>query len=177
MVNRDTEDFNNEYCDSNGNRARVVRLLKERGLPKDGWYCESWEDMGNADNRCELCGIDRVRYVHHMHNVITNDHLAVGCYCAGGMENDLSAAVERERSNVNRLKRKNRFLSKRWFEGLQSGKHIWTMDYKGYRLKIMRSSSGWYGYKINGWKWCRNYLRTFDSARDALFDDLDRLTS
>jgi hypothetical protein len=93
------------------------------------------------------------------------------------MENDLSAAVERERSNVNRLKRKNRFLSKRWFEGLQSGKHIWTMDYKGYRLKIMRSSSGWYGYKINGWKWCWNYLRTFDSARNALFDDLDRLTS
>ena len=117
MVNRDTEDFNNEYCDSDENRARVVKLLTAKGLPKDGWYCDYWEDMGDADNRCELCGIERVRYVHHMQNVITNDHLAVGCYCAGGMENDLPAAIERERSNVNRLKRRARFRDKRWLEG------------------------------------------------------------
>lgn len=180
MVNRDTEDFDDLYCDSEENRARVVQLLKQKGLPTDGWYCEWWEDMGDADNKCELCGIERVRYVHHMFHPITHDRLSVGCYCAGGMENDLPAAIERERENVNRLKRKARFDGKQWSEAtnlIQPGRRIWILKYKGYKLRIMRSQSGWYGYQIGACGWCWNYYKTFNMARDALFDEFDQLSS
>lgn len=176
MVNRDTADFDDAYCDSKENRARVVQLLIQKGLPTEDWHCEWWEDMGDADNKCELCGIERVRYVHHMINSTTHDRLAVGCYCAGGMENDLPSAIERERVNVNRMKRKERFDGKKWLEGINNGRKIWHLTYKGCHMEIMRSKSGWYGYQIDAYGWCWSYFKTFNMARDALFDVLDLIS-
>ena len=175
MVNSNTEDFDAVYVKSLENRQRVLRKLEEKGLPIEGWECIGWKDTGSADSTCGLCGITKVRYLHHMQNFLTDDELYVGCYCAGGMENDLKVAIERERLNINRVKRKERFFKKKWAPEINgSDKKVYRLSYKRKMLKIMRSQSGYFGYAINGSQWHWNYYKSFDAVRTALFDEIDR---
>lgn len=175
MINSNTEDFDARYADSLANRQRVIKKLCEKDLPIEGWVCIGWEDTGSAQSTCGLCGNTKVRYLHHMENFLTDDELYVGCYCAGGMENDLKAAVERERLNVNRIKRKERFLKKKWTEEADGAdRKVYRLSHKRKLLKIMRCRSGYYGYAINGGPWNWNYYRSFDEVRDAIFDELDK---
>ena len=174
MINTDTEEFDAEYAESKQNRARVIKELKEKGLPLYGWRCVGWEDTGSADSTCQLCGITKVRFLHHMENYITGDELFVGCYCAGGMENNLQAAKERERLNINRLNRKYRFDSQEWHCRSEYGNIYYSLFYKRKRLAIIKSKYGYFGYRINNspWKW--RYL-SFEQARDALFAAQDEM--
>ena len=56
---------------------RCTKQLKEWGAPLEGWYCESVVDVkGDEDDwddgaglaTCELCGCERVRFLHVMGN-------------------------------------------------------------------------------------------------------------
>lgn len=99
---------------------RCTKQLKEWGAPLAGWYCESvvdvkgdeddWDEEDNEDNEdneaglatCELCGCERVRFLHVMGNPDYFEEVNVGCICAGIMEGDIPAAVERDREMRNR---------------------------------------------------------------------------
>ena len=112
--------------------ARCIRQLKEWGAPVEGWYCVDIIDVREDDDdaplaTCELCGCVHVRYVHVMENDLYFEPVAVGCICAGIMEDDILAAEERERQMRNRAKRKRNFL-----------KHEWRKGYRGFRYRTYR---------------------------------------
>ena len=105
---------------------RCTKQLKEWGAPLEGWYCESVVDVkGDEDDwdeeddwaglaTCELCGCERVRFLHVMGNPDYFEEVNVGCICAGIMEGDIPAAVERDREMRNRAGRKRSFLKRKW---------------------------------------------------------------
>ena len=71
------------------------------------WYCLEVIDVREDDPEaplwtCELCGCDRVRFVHVMDNPLYFEPVRVGCICAGIMEGNILAAEERERQMRNR---------------------------------------------------------------------------
>src|SRR5262245_34229311 len=66
------------------------------GVPHKGWICIDMEDQGDDLVTCEMCETAQVRYVHVMRNERWPGELRVGCVCAERMEEDASAAKERE---------------------------------------------------------------------------------
>ena len=168
------DEFNLEYSTSLQNRARVVKELKKKGLPINGWRCVDWEDTKAATSTCQLCGFTKVRYLHHMFNEITGDSLNVGCYCAGGMENNLCAAKERERAGVNRVNRRERFFSKEWEFYEEDGEMIGRTTYKKRNLEIMEDFIDYCYYRINHGYWYGPY-DTLDEAKEALFTAQDEM--
>lgn len=73
-------------------------------------------DEEDANFKCELCGCEKVRYVHVMEHNEYFEKVYVGCICAGIMEGDIIAAQERDRKMKNRAKRKLNFPHRRWKE-------------------------------------------------------------
>jgi hypothetical protein len=69
----------------------------EPGLPHKGWTCVDESDLGEPSHVCEMCQTASVRYVYAMRHPEWPETLWVGCVCAGHMEGDLRAAVEREK--------------------------------------------------------------------------------
>lgn len=99
-------------------RNRCLRNLKEWGAPLSDWYCVQVEDIAEDGDGmltiCDLCGCEKVRYLHHMTHDEYFEVLAVGCVCAGILEGDELAAKERDQQMKNRAKRRKNFINKEW---------------------------------------------------------------
>jgi hypothetical protein len=68
------------------------------GVPHQGWVCQDVEDNGpGSDFICEMCETQEIRFIHEMVHPVYPEALRCGCICAGNMEGDPGAAVERER--------------------------------------------------------------------------------
>lgn len=96
--------------------ARCRKKLKEWGAPLEYWKFVEMIDEEDANFKCELCGCEKVRYVHVMEHNEYFEKVYVGCICAGIMEGDIIAAQERDRKMKNRAKRKLNFPHRRWKE-------------------------------------------------------------
>lgn len=167
-------EFDFEFATSMQNRARVVKELRKKGLPINGWKCVDWEDTRSATSTCQLCGFTKVRFLHHMYNEITGDRLNVGCICAGGMEDNLYAAQERERIGTNRVERRKRFFSKEWDFYDEDGEEFYSLKYKHRRLELMQDFIDFFYYRINNSAWIGPY-DTLDDAKEALFTAQDEM--
>lgn len=55
------------------------------GLPHSGWRWIAVTDGGDATHTCEMCGKERIRYVHHIDHPDVAGQLDVGCVCAAGL--------------------------------------------------------------------------------------------
>jgi hypothetical protein len=73
-------------------------------VPNSGWECVNVTDLGRPAATCEMCCVQTIRYVHHMHHPGYPDELGCGCVCAGYMEDCQEAAIVRE-AFVRRLPR------------------------------------------------------------------------
>jgi hypothetical protein len=59
-------------------------------IPHKGWTCVDVIDLrsGEASSKeadyatCEMCGNERIRYVHIMEHAALEGNLSVGCVCA-----------------------------------------------------------------------------------------------
>jgi hypothetical protein len=80
--------------------SRGIGRWRDPSVPKRGWICVGIEDLRGERTTCEMCGVKAIRFVHYM-NHPNYDDLAVGCVCAGHMEQDAAAAETRERNLVN----------------------------------------------------------------------------
>ena len=38
----------------------------QQGVPKKGWTCIGFEELGKLSTQCEMCEIQDIRYVHQM---------------------------------------------------------------------------------------------------------------
>lgn len=118
--------------------ARCLKTLNEWGAPLTGWYCIDVVDVREEDYdaelwTCELCGCDKVRFIHVMDNDLYFEPVRVGCICAGIMEGDILAAEERERQMRNRASRRRTFVKHKW---QQSARNIWYRTYRRQELMI-----------------------------------------
>lgn len=153
--------------------SRCLKKLKEMGAPLEGWYCVGMIDEETPTFVCELCGCEKVRYVHIMHHEDFERELYVGCICAGVMEDNILAAKDRDRKMKNRAKRKKHFPNRRW-DFMCDGSFF--LYYNGYRITISTSRNGRYcatcGTRYT-WLYHNQPIMDFKSACYAAFDLAD----
>ena len=77
-------------------RRRLGRW-KDDTIPHSGWSCLETEDLGGAGPLCQMCGLQKIRFVHMMQHPDYPEVLACGRICAGHMEGNLARATERDR--------------------------------------------------------------------------------
>ena len=84
------------------------------GVPHKGWTCVDIEDLGEPSATCEMCEMQEIRYAHHMTHPAFPSGLAVGCVCAGKLEEDYEGARQREVEFRNVQARRKNWLKRKW---------------------------------------------------------------
>ena len=72
------------------------------GVPHKGWHCLDVVDLradgGPADETdyatCQMCGNEKIRYVHIMEHPDLDENFEVGCVCAEKMSDDYVARMD-----------------------------------------------------------------------------------
>ena len=155
------------------------------GIPHKGWKHVGMEDLGEnampGDDiqyeQCEMCGNEKIRYVHLLTHTDYPDELRVGCVCASKMTNDYVNPLEREKDLRNRANRRRNFFRREWNYKPDTGNY--TLKYKGENITIMRSKfgSGW-GVIFRGvrrWEYGGHKIRDLATAKNVAFNLFDEL--
>jgi len=152
--------------------ARCHKRLKEWGAPLNDWHCVDLVDEEDASFVCELCGCEKVRYVHVMGHDEYFENVCVGCVCAGIMEGDILAAKERDRKMRNRTKRRMNFPQRKWKRARSGG---YFTKYNGQYVFINQNGRN-YSCNCNGrraWQYKGRPIDNFLYACYAAFDLAD----
>jgi len=120
----------------------------EKDVPHSGWTCiQPVEDLGEPSEICQMCEHQTIRYVHIMQHPVYAEALRCGCDCAGKMEGDPEAAIERERRAKNKAarlrtsaRRRDEFASREWH---RSAKGNETAIYREYRITVYPKRGRW----------------------------------
>ncbi len=147
----------------------------QQGIPHKGWNCVDVIDIradGEAVNEsdyatCQMCGKEKIRYVHIMEHTDLEDQFEVGCVCAEKMSDDYIGPRVRENRLRNRAARRARWLQRKW---RTSAKGNGFLNVEGYNLVIYPTKSKRWGYKI-GDRFGQKTYATSSEAKLALFDD------
>lgn len=157
----------------------------KKNIPHKGWIEIGIEDLGEEAEfgekiqyeQCEMCGNEKIRYVHIMKHPEFRGELRVGRTCAGHMTDDYENSEFKEKELKNRVQRKKNFMKKEWRQVVKTGNY--TLKYKGEHITIMRSKygSGW-GVIYAGkrcWEYHGKKIYNFDTARLVAFNLFDEM--
>ena len=155
------------------------------GVPHKGWRYIGMEDLGEdaypgdeiCYEQCEMCGKERIRYVHILDHPEYEGEIRVGCVCASNMIDNYDTPREMEKDLRNRASRRSNFLRREWNYKLSTGNY--TLRYKGENITIMKSRFGanW-GVIYDGscvWEYNGKKIRDLDTAKKVAFDLFDEL--
>lgn len=162
----------------------MARWDKE-DIPHKGWVYVGIEDLAEGMNgfggdipyeQCEMCGNERIRYVHILKHPDYKGEIRVGCVCAEKMTEDYSNPNATEREVKNRYNRRKNFFRKEWT--LKSNGN-YTLRYKGKNITIMKSKYGpsW-GVAYDGefrWDYKGKKIRSLDVAKSLAFEMFDEM--
>lgn len=109
-------------------------------VPKSGWSCVNWTDLGVPQVTCEMCDAQTIRYVHHMQHPGYKTILQVGCVCAGRMEGDIQSAQSREKEMQSRATARQAWAQREWKRSQANGNQ--SIHHKGCHIIIFRSNIG-----------------------------------
>lgn len=152
------------------------------GIPHKGWSYVGVEDLGDDAllgeeipyEECEMCGNEKIRYVHILTHPEFVGEIRVGCSFAEKMVEDNVDPERKEKELRNRTNRRKNFLRQVW---IQTNKGF-ILIYKGYIIKIVKSRYATWGVEFLG-RWCWNYrgkqMYDLDTAKLAAFDIFDTL--
>ncbi|MBO5376982.1 MAG: hypothetical protein J6A41_01185 [Ruminiclostridium sp.] len=161
----------------------MPRWNKE-GIPHKGWKYVDVIDLGEGllpgeqieYESCEMCGQERIRYVHILSHPDVEDAIHVGCDCAAQMLNDYVNPTERERNLRNKLKRRENFMRREWTRKDNTGNY--TLRYKGENITIVKSKYGSWGVVFRE-EWCWKYrgekIHDINTAKLVAFELFDEL--
>jgi len=153
----------------NGNRWDTA------GVPHKGWTCVDVIDL-RADGEpadetdyatCQMCGNEKIRYVHIMEHPDLEEQFEVGCVCAEKMSDNYEGPRRREAKLRNRAARRTRWLQRAW---RRSAKGNSFLNLEGHNLVVYPTKTGRWGYKI-GDRFGPKTYPTAEEAKLALFDD------
>jgi len=130
----------------------MQRRWDQEGLPHKGWDCEHTIDLG-ADGpmddsdyaTCQMCGQEKIRFVHVMCHPKVEEQLSVGCICAGKMTGDYEAAERREAVLKNKAARKARWLTRKWRLSTKGNPYL---NIDGNNIGVHRKGTRW-AYRID----------------------------
>lgn len=151
-------------------------------VPQKGWRCESVYDVrqeGDSPDEtdyktCQMCGKERIRFVHVMAHDEYEENLEVGCVCAEKMSNDYTGPKLRERELRNKAARHSKWLTRKW---KQNFKGNYTLKTQKHSLTVYQDS-----FLPGNWK-CffdnqpgKLSYDSIEKAKLALFEKLWRVT-
>ena len=146
------------------------------GVPHKGWILVGFEDIKeNPDaeyETCEMCGNERIRFVHILSHPDYNGVMRVGCTCAEKMTDDYNTHREHENYMQKRASRRSNFMKQEWHKN-QNGN--WILHYKGDRITAIERN-GSFGFVFhNNWIW--DYkgkrIRDLETLKLAAFEVFD----
>ena len=145
------------------------------GVPHKGRQCVDEDDL-RADGETahetkyatsQICGNEKIRYVHIMEHPDLDENFDVGCVCAEKMSGDYEGPKRREAKLRNRAARRTRWLQRRW---RVSAKGNSFLNVDGHNLGVHMNKFKRWGYRI-GSRFSTKTYATKDEAKLALFDD------
>ena len=148
------------------------------GVPHKGWVLIDFEDIKDDPNAeyetCEMCGNERIRYIHILAHPDYERVMRVGCNCAEKMTDDYTTHREHENYMRKRAARRKNFMKQGWY---RNQKGNWILNYKGFRITAIERNGG-YGFVFqNNWIW--NYkgkrIRDWNTLKLAAFDAVDSI--
>lgn len=154
-----------------------------KGIPHKGWSCEDILDLGedveNTDEivyeQCEMCGNEKIRYVHIMKHNEYEGMLHVGCVCAEKMSDDYENPRKNEEKLKNKIKRKSNFNKIEWNYNIR--KKTYSKKIKGEYITILESKYGNFGIFFANraiWKYNGKKIETFEKAEKIAFEIFER---
>ena len=139
-------------------------------VPHRDWYCVNIYDHNKPDWICEMCDYQPVRYVHVMEHQ-NYGTLKVGCICAGRMEQDIERARQREAQFTGTIKRRSKWLGRRWQTSASGNEYINT---DGFNIVVFPRGGSWSGrieYRDTGKTiFSQKRYQTSQQAKLAAFD-------
>ena len=138
-------------------------LDDQKPLPESGWDCVHVEDYGEANQRCEMCKHERIRFIHVMEHCELLLTARMGRVCAAKYGADPAAPLRRERNLKNRALRRQNWLTRRW---RTSAKGNDTRQVQGKHVSVFWRGRG-YAYWI-GWT---EYKPIFENGEDTGYDE------
>ncbi len=123
---------------------------------------------------CQMCGNEKIRYVHIMEHPDLDENFDVGCVCAEKMSGDYEGPKRREAKLRNRAARRTRWLQRKW---RVSAKGNSFLNVDGLQPRVPAST--WQfnqalGLPDREWRRFGQHRKTYatkDEAKLALFDD------
>lgn len=149
----------------------------EASIPHKGWVCVDVEDSMDLSSTCEMCESQRIRFIHYMEHEDYPHTLAVGCICAGYMEEDLIAARKRDDFMKSRMAKKKRWLSRKWKISRKGNEYVKT---DGYIISIFQKNNIWKACVSKQddesfTKFSKRGFKTADKAKISSFDFITKL--
>lgn len=149
------------------------------GIPHKGWTCVDVEDIAeyfdDAEEieyeQCEMCGRERIRFVHIMRHPDYPDELRVGCVCAEKMSDDYVNPRRAEDTLKKRAVRRKNFNRKEW--SYNPAKNTYSKKYKGEYITIMQGRYGNWGVFFAGkriWDYDGSKIRSMEEAERIAFE-------
>lgn len=156
----------------------------KEGIPHKGWHCIDVEDLAELVDgteeipyeQCEMCGNERIRFVHLMQHPDYPHELRVGCVCAEKMSDDYVNPRKAEDTLRKRASRRKNFNNKEW--RFNPEKQTYSKKYKGEYITIKKSRYGNFGiYFANKsfWNYNGKKIYSFESAERAAFEIFEEL--
>lgn len=149
------------------------------GIPHKGWKCIDVFDLADEIEageeilyeQCEMCGNEKIRYVHVMKHQDFPEELHVGCVCAEKMSGDYVNPRRCETALKNKAMRRRNFNRVRW--RFNSVKNTYSKKYKGEYITIMEGRYGGWGIFFAGqkiWNYEGRKIRSFEEAEKVAFE-------
>ena len=154
-------------------------------VPHKGWQCvgqyDSFEELGEDEFLiCGMCESTQIRFVHIMSNERFPEQLLCGCVCAGHMQEDLTAAVARDKGMRSTAGRRDHFPRRKgWKKSPNGTPHIRV---QGYHLMIVAKKGGGFGIGVTppgvvGPTWGKRRYGSIQDAQKGCFDALTHFQS
>lgn len=156
----------------------------KEGIPHKGWHCIDIEDLADLVDgteeipyeQCEMCGNERIRFVHLMQHPDYPHELRVGCVCAEKMSDDYVNPRKAEDTLRKRASRRKNFNNKEW--RFNPEKQTYSKKYKGEYITIKKSRYGNFGIFFANerfWNYNGKKFYSFESAERAAFEIFEEL--
>ena len=153
------------------------------GIPHKGWRCINVLDLGeDAESiedieyeQCEMCGNEKIRYVHVMKHPEYPETLHVGCICSEKMSEDYENPRKCEIALRNKAIRRRNFNRTKW--RFNPSKKTYSKKYKGEYITLLESKYGNWGVFFANqkiWDYDGNKILSFKFAEKVAFEIFEK---
>lgn len=151
------------------------------GVPHKGWVCitvfDTRADGASVEaatyNECQMCGNEKIRYVHVMRHSDYGEELQVGCQCAEKMSDDYLGPREKENALRGRASRRAKWLRRKWRLSANGNTYI-KVDGNQFLVMESRYQRGSYLAYINGVR-LKVLFESKELAQFAMFNAVEQL--